>query len=731
MNSDDPWQGARTNLMSLLSGNKKIPSQQLKPQQLPKSIPEHDITNLESRIFANSKSISSRDLFKPKPQEPQIIEIIDQPESDGIIEIIDTTVPDKLIDESKMFNSAKRTSVKDLFKQFTPKYEATLRIDPEKLRSISPTPTKFVTVKVDPEKLKSIRKARTVSTLSTLSTLMNFKQPNKVRQVLPTKFITLKINPEKLKLIRRTTSLSSLMHSKQPKSHKLKPLPLPLLTKDQFHIQQQEEPYIARSISLQPRHTKDIPQQGSFTYPNNPPPDKPQHTYLPSSLDRITLANSKLNLKPPAIRVLYEKYILPGITPTHTDVPWVDFFKPERMKELLMHKTNITQISEWISQSFTQDLGNLLIIQGSHGSGKSTAVYTCMNELQGYVHEINTGMPRSRRDIYPTLKQLCTTHLVHDTTEFQRGLILLEDVNFVFDQDKTFWQSVNDILQISKRPIVLTCEELWNIPQAVVDTAEIVFLDDYVVEQRDILDYLWLCCLIHGFKVDDTVLTEILIENFNGIGYDLRQCLMQCEVLCKVNQSGLIDVKSVQAATPHQIEDINTMSRMLELNSCADVISSNSISLINHNIQENQFMDIYYIDESTKLTQPTLNFELNIGDDLQQQLRVNNSLPEHKFTFNDLRYECNRFIASRSKPRLKQLRNVPEPTGIPETSCLNSMSYTPYIVDLLPMARIWQSFQICLDHVEGLKEVSVKEFLNYRDFQYKSTLNSTIPHPDI
>lgn len=42
-----------------------------------------------------------------------------------------------------------------------------------------------------------------------------------------------------------------------------------------------------------------------------------------------------------------------------------------------------------------------LILQGSCGSGKSTAVFTAMNELDGFVHEINTGQNRGRKDILP------------------------------------------------------------------------------------------------------------------------------------------------------------------------------------------------------------------------------------------------------------------------------------------------------------------------------------------
>ncbi|EGW33697.1 uncharacterized protein SPAPADRAFT_48821 [Spathaspora passalidarum NRRL Y-27907] len=686
-------------------------------------IPDDDTSNLESMIFANSKRISARDLFKKPRQEetPDIIEVIEEQP----IEIIDTEEPQKKIDESKMFTTAKRTTVKDLFKSFKPKYQVTLKVSPDKLREIGKpiviedAPSMFVTLKVDTEALKRIRREKNAKN-SILASMMQFS-----KQSAKTKF------------------------------PKLKELPMVPLLREQFHVSAGAATE-SRSITLPHRQRRDISLEGEYTYTHDNSIDKPSTYQMPSThTDRAQLALAKLpHLKSnPALYSLYEKYLLPDITPSH-DVLWVDFFKPETMNELLMHKTNIKLISSWITNSFNRKrrddpfeeeeiASQLLILQGSQGSGKSTAVYTAMNEMSGYVHEINSGMARGRRDIYTNLKQLCTTHLVSR----ELGLILLEDVNILFDQDKTFWQVVQDIVAISKRPIVLTCEELWNIPKSLIRLAEandsIVFIDDCVVGRQEVMDYLWLCCLVHGFNVEETVLNEISEESFNGVTYDLRQCLMNCEILCKLQSDQIVDIKSFPDEQLPQTDDISTMAAMLEIGSSADVISSGSISQIEHSYQPNQFTDIYYIDESSKLTQPTLSFELNMGNELQNSLHINKTLPSPKYTMNDLRYECNEFIGSRSKKIPQYMYDYPrrtlrsgfsesfsDQTGIPDTSFLHNISPTPFVLDLLPYTRIWQSFQICITKVEedAVKEdrASVKKFLNYRDFQYKSTLNATM-----
>ena len=172
-----------------------------------------------------------------------------------------------------------------------------------------------------------------------------------------------------------------------------------------------------------------------------------------------------------------------------------------------------------------------------------------MNELDGFVHEINTGQNRGRKDIFANLKELCTTEVVRDTKEFHRGVILLEDVNVLFEQDKTFWLVVQEVINISKRPIVLTCEEIWNIPKNLIEFAQhdesIIFMDDYVILKNLVVDYLWLCCLVYNCDVARDILVEIIDDNWNGHNFDIRGCLMNCQIMCPNRPESLTVVTRV------------------------------------------------------------------------------------------------------------------------------------------------------------------------------------------
>ncbi|KAL6452665.1 ELG1 Telomere length regulation protein ELG1 [Candida maltosa Xu316] len=537
------------------------------------------------------------------------------------------------------------------------------------------------------------------------------------------------------------------------------------LTRDQFHVYEREI-VVPRRITLEKRLVYAM-KHCTDPYIRTPDllsaPNANNYTYLHESRD--DLRQYALEKLPALLSSSVLEFAFNKIGHASND-PWTDTFKPEKMNDILMRKQNRADIYNWISNSFLklksqapikdmkrklkqrkQDaflvydddvtdeeiFSPFLIIQGSCGSGKSAAVYTAMNELDGYVHEINAGQNRGRRDILANLKELCTTQSVKDTQEFHKGLVLLEDVNILFEQDKTFWQAIQEIINVSKRPIVMTCEELWNIPKSLVEFAQhdnsIVFIDDATVSKDLIIDYLWLCCLVYRCDVDRKILDEVVEDNWNGYNYDIRGSLLTCQVICQPKNDGLVHIsKKTNPGKTH--ESLLEASKYLELNSASDLIQSRSISQIGQQLQPNEFEDIYWIDDSTNATLP---FELNIGHILQSNLEfLDSSIPSPKYFINDLRYETNKFIGSRSiNCTRRTTRNFALDTvGVPDTSILNYINNESLVLDVMPIARSWSRFQKSIDQIESEQltqgKPSVKSYLKYRDFLYQSTLESTI-----
>ncbi|KAG7663711.1 uncharacterized protein J8A68_002763 [[Candida] subhashii] len=798
-------------------------------------------SEIEAKITSTKKKLSARDILNlHKDKKPNIQPSNQENQSKHSNEVI----------EAKMFTNAKRTTAKDLFKSFKPppppKLEITLNIKPDKLRGIKVRHKSVIEVMSDEDEISNnettTRKRTTAKEL--LGGLVSVNKSQKK----PSLFITLKINPIELSKIKdydnplktkgnltvgasfsKTGKCSSSVFASMMQASKqsskltalqgLNELPLPDLTRDQFHVFVEDEvpECIEFPFSRRERNRGDLKVSGMERFKLDEEKLHSEHLIhtsfeIKTNISRREYALERLPelLDAPALAGLYDRFLKDDDIPTKHNILWVDHFKPLKMEELLMHPKNIRDIQLWITNSFNKlksqsgdRLKNMkkmikkrkqqqdsfivyddfedgtteeeifspfLILQGSQGSAKSSSIYTAMRQMNGYVHEINSGMARGRKDIYNSLKELCTTQLVHnnDTNEFQKGIVLLEDVNVLFEQDKTFWQVVQDIVNISKRPIVLTCEELWNIPKSLIQLAEeddsIIFIDDYPVPKECIVQYLWLCCLCQGYDVDWKLLETMVDENrgHDGSGgYDLRKCLMACEILCKVEhcEDGIVVINEsteIQEAKKKNIDSLEALANVLEVQSAVDVINTGSISQIGHEIQPNELADIYYIDDTSRLKQKTLPFELNIGDQLETHIRnsynnIKTYIPAPKYSRNDLRYECNTFIGSRSKkvPRYiidfnenrRTLRSssepyesdawTPEPTGIPDTSFLNHIPHTAFILDLLPIARYWERYQKSINKfekeaIENGRE-SVKKFLNYRDFQYaKSNLRSTM-----
>ncbi|KAI5957337.1 hypothetical protein KGF54_000265 [Candida jiufengensis] len=742
-------------LLSILTGNQK--KRKVLKEEITQPKPE-TLEDLEKKMYSKIKSTSIKDLFTSYNKKEFNSNITIKISSEKLKNIRPTPPSEKkqpplvkkpVIDhESKIFENAKRTTARDLFNNFKPKVTELLQ------PGITTYP---VIIKLNPNQLAKFN-------LNPLRTKGNNVNGTSCKSVFAEMMTASKNNK-----LRTTTQI--------------KEMKLPPLSKDQFHVLDEFISYIPplpKKLHVQPEEFSGI------VPPPNIPKSKSKYSYTNYTVNKKEFALNKIPIlhKAPQLQAIFNKLDQQQPEPK---LPWVNKYQPEQMSELVMHKHNLKHIKNWIENSFlklksqapVKDLNRklkkrkldsfilddeetedeiyspFLILQGSCGSGKSTAVFTAMHQLKGYVHEINTGNARSRKDIHNSLKELCTTQLVNDTKEFQKGLVLFEDVNILFEQDKTFWQVVQDIINVSKRPIILTCEELWNIPKNLIQFAQdddsIIFIDDYPVSKKLVADYMWLCCLNEDYDVDDHIIDEIIDENWNGHNYDLRGCLNQCEMLCKIDHlpEQVVKITKIVDMKVDESENLEVQAQQYDLNSASDVISSCSKSQILSDIQDNEFIDLYYIDDISR-KKSTQFYEFNCGEEIKSLLNLTiTDQPQPKFMLTDLMYECQNFIGSRSKKFSKffyqhidhsratrsssDLSNpYNEPTtGLPETSFLYNISPAPFVLDLLPFTRSWQIFQNEIDKYElqNLKDgnASVKKFLQYRDFQHKSSLIATIP----
>ncbi|ODA77057.1 hypothetical protein RJ55_07575 [Drechmeria coniospora] len=198
----------------------------------------------------------------------------------------------------------------------------------------------------------------------------------------------------------------------------------------------------------------------------------------------------------------------------------------ESLAAMGVRKSLIQSLGVSAKSSKDQRLKNTVVISGPHGCGKTAAVYAVAKELDFEVFEINPGSRRSGKDILERVGDMTRNHLVrHHRTQStaaasdddiddkvaeeiksgkqgtvatffkqkppaaagkqgkrrekespgrgptssglnsqRQSLILLEEADVLYEEDKQFWATVMAMMVQSKRPFIVTCNDENLVP---------------------------------------------------------------------------------------------------------------------------------------------------------------------------------------------------------------------------------------------------------------------------
>lgn len=238
---------------------------------------------------------------------------------------------------------------------------------------------------------------------------------------------------------------------------------------------------------------------------------------------------------------------------------------------------------------------NVVMLSGPSGCGKSAAVYAVAKELGFDVFEINPGSRRSGKDVLDRVGNMTQNHLVHQTGDnssslqstskayepvvaevispkqkslqsffgggkmgtpkssnhtavtmpdvkplhkpgkhLKQSLILLEEVDILFEDDKQFWETILGLAFRSKRPIIMTCNDESLIP---LQTLSLHAILRFQAPPADLAtDYLLLVAAAEGHTLERPVVKRL----YECCNRDLRATLAQLSFSC---QMGLGDRK--------------------------------------------------------------------------------------------------------------------------------------------------------------------------------------------
>ena len=233
--------------------------------------------------------------------------------------------------------------------------------------------------------------------------------------------------------------------------------------------------------------------------------------------------------------------------------------------------------------SQTGKLTNAVVISGPHGCGKTAAVYAVAEEMGFEVFEINAGSRRSGKDVLERVGDMSQNHLVQravgsDASQLvdaidntpnevlsgrqgtmdgffkakrkpakklgakakapntcqpqaqsqKQSLILLEEVDILFEEDKQFWPAILSLISQSKRPTILTCTDESCLP---IDTLSLHAVLRFSTPPADIAsDYLLLIAVNEGH-----VLQREAVEGlYKARRSDLRAAIMDLDFWCQM-----------------------------------------------------------------------------------------------------------------------------------------------------------------------------------------------------
>lgn len=251
---------------------------------------------------------------------------------------------------------------------------------------------------------------------------------------------------------------------------------------------------------------------------------------------------------------------------------FVDLVKPTALSEFVICRKPTEQLHSFLqtwneksyeenlsddsycsdSQQSNRSMNNFAVLTGSCGSGKTLAVYAMANELNFRVIEVNAGSRRSGKIMLQELQEATQSHRVkkventqqeQSSNDEQKSVILIEDAELVFESDDGFVSAIQQLINISKRPVILTtnnfsCQHL----QKFINHNEIAFdmsADDNNSsnESNHIGKYLSLLCLAANYQIDSIDIQHLFMANER----DMRKTINEIEFFIRSQRSSSND----------------------------------------------------------------------------------------------------------------------------------------------------------------------------------------------
>lgn len=244
---------------------------------------------------------------------------------------------------------------------------------------------------------------------------------------------------------------------------------------------------------------------------------------------------------------------------------------------------------------------NAVLITGPSGCGKTASIYAAAKELDFEVFEIYPGMRRSAKDIFDKVGDMTQNHLVHKASQLDRtqdvtretvvleastggdnqgsksafktflggkkkatkkeangksrpgtpkddetgikpptrkqSLILFEEVDILFEEDRGFWSGVIQLIEQSKRPVILTCNDPTSVPAEDLSLHTILHYEPIPIDIAT--DYVLLLAASEGHWLQREAVRLLYLSKQNDLRATIAELSFWCQMAVGSEKAGL------------------------------------------------------------------------------------------------------------------------------------------------------------------------------------------------
>lgn len=239
-----------------------------------------------------------------------------------------------------------------------------------------------------------------------------------------------------------------------------------------------------------------------------------------------------------------------------SEQPWVEKYKPQKIKDIVGNKAAISKITDWLQQwpKSGSRLRRALMIVGPTGTGKTIAIHTIASELGFEVSEINASVKRSKK----MMDELLKTSTMTGTLTASRGRIVLIDelAGLSGKSDRGAASAIAEHIQKTLVPLILITNDVTEpkIRPLLKITTMIEFATPEIPE---IINALKRICVQEKIKCEEAAL-EILAISSRG---DIRAAINDLQTIAK---TGTVINKKVVSALIKSRDQTTDISETLD-----------------------------------------------------------------------------------------------------------------------------------------------------------------------